>query len=91
MIDMPVSVEALRVRRIALGDLVHRTAQKYGARIAVVDGDVRLSYTELDARSSRFAHYLLEHVGSGCQVGMLCQNSADMMVAYNAIHKAGCV
>ncbi|OOG60915.1 AMP-binding protein [Polaromonas sp. C04] len=89
MIDMPVSAEARRIRRIALGDLVHRTAQKYGAHNAVVDGDVRLSYTELNARSSQFAHHLLQSVGSGRQIGMLCANSADMLVAINGIHKSG--
>ena len=89
MIQMPVSPAARRIRRIALGDLVHRSARKFGERIAVVDGAIRLSYAELDARSSRFGHYLLEALGSGRQIGMLCLNSADMVVAYNGIHKSG--
>lgn len=89
MIEMPFSLEARRMRRIALGDLVYRTARKYGQRNAIVDGDIRLSYTELDARSSQFAHYLLERVGSGRQIGMLCANSADMLVAVNGVHKSG--
>ena len=89
MIDMPVTAEARRLRRIALGDLVYRTAKKYGARDAIVDGNLRVTYAELDARSSQFAHYLLERVGSGRQVGMLCANSADMLVAANGIHKSG--
>ena len=89
MIEMPLSPQARRMRRIALGDLVYRRAKSFGARNAVVDGDLRLSYAELDARSSRFAHYLLARVGSGCQIGMLCANSADMLVAVNGIHKSG--
>ena len=89
MIQMPVSPAARRIRRIALGDFVHRSARKFGERIAVVDGAIRLSYAELDARSSRFGHYLLEALGSGRQIGMLCLNSADMVVAYNGIHKSG--
>ncbi|MBS0455467.1 MAG: AMP-binding protein [Proteobacteria bacterium] len=91
MIEMPSSAQARRIRRVALGDLVHRTALKFGERTAVVDGGIRLSYAQLDARSSRFAHHLLGAVGAGQQVGMLCQNSADMVVAFNGIHKAGCV
>ena len=89
MIQMPITPAARRIRRVALGDFVHRSARKFGERTAVVDGDIRLSYAELDARSSRFAHYLLETFGSGRQIGMLCMNSADMVVAYNGIHKSG--
>ena len=88
MIDMPGSDALRRIRRVALGDFVHRSAQKFPDRTAVVDGDTRLNYRELDARSSRFAHYLASHVGSGKQIGMLCANSADMVVAYNGIHKS---
>ena len=89
MIDMSVTDAARRIRRVALGDLIHRSALKFGSRTAVVDGDIRLSYADLDARSSRFAHHLLGAVGSGRQIGMLCMNSADMVVAYNGIHKSG--
>jgi long-chain acyl-CoA synthetase len=89
MIDMPLSAEARRMRRVALGDLVYRSAKKFGARNAVVDGDLRLTYADLDARSSRLAHHLIASIGSGRQVGMLCANSADMLVAVNGIHKSG--
>lgn len=89
MIHMPPTDALRRIRRVALGDLVHRSALKFPGRTAVVDGDVRLSYAEFDARSSRFAHHLLAAVGTGRQIGMLCANSADMVVAYNGIHKSG--
>jgi len=89
MIDMPLSAQARRMRRIALGDLVYRSAKTYGARNAVVDGALHLSYADLDARSSQFAHYLMQGVGQGRQIGMLCANSADMLVAVNGIHKSG--
>ena len=89
MIKMELTAQAARMRRIALGDLVYRSARTFGERSAVVDGAIRLNYTELDALSSQFAHYLLERVGSGHQIGMLCSNSADMLVAVNGIHKSG--
>ena len=91
MIEIASNPELRRIRRVALGDLVHRCALKFAGRTAVVDGTTRLSYAELDARSSRLAHHLIDTVGVGQQIGMLCQNSTDMVVAYNAIHKAGCV
>ena len=42
---------------------------------------MRLSHAELDARGSRFAHHLLQHIGSGRQIGLLCVNPG---------HCAGC-
>jgi hypothetical protein len=48
-----------RIRRIALGDTLHRSARRFGERTAVIDGDRHLSYRELDEASNRFAHYLL--------------------------------
>lgn len=88
MIEMSLTKEARRIRRIALGDLLYRSARKFGSRTALVDGAERIGYDDLDARSSRFAHYLLSTLGPGKQVGMLCANSIDMVVACNAIHKA---
>jgi len=83
-----LSAAGRRIRRVALGDLVHRSAARFGDRLAVVDGERRLTYTDLDALSSRFAHYLIASHGSGIQVATLCANSADMLVAINGIHKS---
>ncbi|MFD1710237.1 AMP-binding protein [Ottowia sp. GY511] len=89
MIEMPLTDAARRIRRVALGDLLYRTTQRFGPRTALVDGDQRIDYRTLDARSSQLAHHLLAQVGAGKQVGMLCANSTDMVVATYAIHKAG--
>ena len=82
------SAASRRIRRVALGDLLYRTAAKFGDRTAVVDGEQRLSYGEMDALSSQFAHYLLAAHGRGAQVATLCTNSVDMLVAINGIHKS---
>ena len=89
MLTARVSKEIQRIRRIAIGDYVHRTARIHGERIAVVDGAIRMRYCELDEASNRFAHYLLGLKPQGVQVGMLCANSAEMIVAINGIHKSG--
>ena len=89
MLTAPISKEIQRIRRIAIGDYVHRTARIHGERIAVVDCAIRMSYCELDEASNRFAHYLLALKPQGVQVGMLCANSAEMIVAINGIHKSG--
>src|SRR2546425_12674368 len=88
MKDLQASKESRRIRRIALGDLLYRSAAKFGARTAIVDGEQRLSYEALDGRSSQFADHLLDTYPSGIQVATLCANSADMLVAINGIHKS---
>jgi long-chain acyl-CoA synthetase len=91
MFELPVSKEIAHIRRLALGDMVYRSAIRFGNRLAVVDGDIRMTYSEVDAASSQFAHYLLQTFPQGSHVAMLCANSADMLVATNGIHKAGSV
>lgn len=49
-----------RIRRIALGDVIHRSARRFGERAALIDGDQRVSYRELNETSNRFAHHLLD-------------------------------
>ncbi len=81
-----------RISRIALGDVLHRSARRFGARTALVDGAHRMSYSELDAASNRFAHHLLGiGLARGERVGMLCNNSIQMVVAMLGIQKAGMV
>lgn len=89
MFEMPVSKEIAHIRRVALGDTVYRSANRFGNRLAVVDGETRMTYSEVNAASSQFAHYLLQTFPQGSHVAMLCANSADMLVAINGIHKAG--
>jgi long-chain acyl-CoA synthetase len=83
------SADSRRIRRIALGDMLHRSAIRFDAKTAVIDGERRLSYRALDALSSQFAHYLLETCPARVQVATLCANSIDMLAAIYGIHKAG--
>jgi long-chain acyl-CoA synthetase len=81
-----------RIRRIALGDVIHRSARRFGERTALIDGELRVSYRELDTLSNRFAHHLLGlGLQSGDRVGMLCNNSIDMVIALYGVQKAGLV
>lgn len=89
MITVPVSQELRRIRRVALGDILHRTARRFGNRFAVIDGERKMTYAALDATSSQFAHYLLGRFDRGAHVATLCHNSADMLLAIAGIQKAG--
>lgn len=81
-----------RISRIALGDVIHRSARRFGTRTALIEGEHRMTYGELDAASNRFAHHLLGlGLANGDRVGMLCNNSIQMVVAMLGIQKAGLV
>ncbi|KWT62298.1 non-ribosomal peptide synthetase [Streptomyces albus subsp. albus] len=58
--------------------------------VAVVDGQQRLTYAELDARAGRLAAYL--HglgVGRGDRVAVVLERSADLVVALLGVWQAG--
>ncbi|RKG82882.1 AMP-dependent synthetase [Corallococcus exercitus] len=81
-----------RISRVSLGDIVHRSALRWPERTALVDGDLELSYAELDRRSNAFAHYLLaQGLPQGARIAMLCGNSAQMVTAFVGIYKSGLV
>ena len=59
-------------------------------QIAIVDGDIRLTYAELDRRSNQLAAHLQEAgAGPECCVGLLFERSAEFVVAALSILKAG--
>ncbi|MFJ9032816.1 amino acid adenylation domain-containing protein, partial [Streptomyces sp. NPDC102274] len=66
-----------------------RLAESPGA-VAVVCGDVSLTYGELEARAGRLARVLVEcGVGVESRVGLLLERSVDVVVAMLAVVKAG--
>jgi nonribosomal peptide synthetase DhbF len=60
------------------------------AALAVIDGDNSLSYRQLDARSNRLAHWLIDReVRPESLVAVCLPRSADLVVALLAVLKAG--
>ncbi|WP_227983805.1 non-ribosomal peptide synthetase [Nocardia spumae] len=58
--------------------------------VAVVCGEVSLTYQQLDIRSDRLAHALVAHgIGADCVVAVALPRSADFIVALLAVVKAG--
>ncbi|MGW4891959.1 amino acid adenylation domain-containing protein [Kitasatospora sp. NPDC004240] len=73
-----------------LHELFAEVAREHPDRPAVVAGDTRLTYGELDARSDRLAHELVGRgVGPETPVGICLPGGAEMITAMLAVLKAG--
>ncbi|EIV71515.1 long-chain-fatty-acid--CoA ligase FadD19 [Mycobacteroides abscessus subsp. bolletii 2B-1231] len=57
-------------------------------RVAIISGDRKLTYAELEEQSNRLGHYLQSQgVGPGDKVGLYCRNGIEIVVALTAIVK----
>jgi 3-oxocholest-4-en-26-oate---CoA ligase len=71
-----------------IADLFEHTVDAVPDRPALIVGDDRLTYAEVDERATRLAHHLAEHgVGHGDHVGIHGQNSTEWMIAMIAAFK----
>jgi fatty-acyl-CoA synthase len=85
-----VSVSQPRVFNLA--DLFEVVADACPDRLALVAGDVRLTYAELDRRANRLAHHLLANgVTAGDHVGVYAWNRAEWIESMLAAYKARAV
>jgi acyl-CoA synthetase (AMP-forming)/AMP-acid ligase II len=67
-----------------------RAARSFPERLAVVDGDIRLTYAELAARSDRLVTALARAgVSRGDRVAALCANSHVMLELHQAVPARG--
>lgn len=74
------------------GDVVREWAKKYGKRTAIVDGDIKLSFSELDEMSEKLACYLLSKgLKIGDSVILQLTNTVSLPIAYFALFKIGVV
>ncbi len=71
-----------------LGDLFESVADAVATRTAVVSGDVRLTYAELDQRATRLAHVFATHgIGPGHHVALAMRNGHEYLEAMLAAFK----
>lgn len=73
---------------------IHQQVERHAARrpdaVALVKGDVELSYRELNRRANRLAHALIRRgIGPESRVGIAVERSVDMVVSLLATLKAG--
>ena len=80
------------VRRQTLADLLHRSAKRHPAKTAIVCGDTRWSYAELDALCDRVAAGLAERgIAKGTRVAVLARNSHGFAALRFALARLGAV
>ena len=73
-----------------LKQMLEQAVKRYGGKTAVVMGDQRLSYTQLDEASNKVANALIGMgVGKGDRVAMLLPNSPEFIITYFGVVKIG--
>lgn len=77
------------------GPCVHQIfelwAERRPQRIALVDGDTTVTYSELNHRANHVAHHLLSlGLEKESLVGIVMERSADLIVSILGVLKAGC-
>lgn len=72
--------------------MLEQAAEKYGGKTAVVMGDRRLSYAQLDGASNRMANTLMgAGVDRGDRVAMILSNSPEFVTTYFGVVKIGAI
>jgi len=75
---------------LCMHQLIEAQARRTPEACALVFGEQRMSYAELDARANRLARLLHEQgVGPDVLVGICIERSIEMVLGLLAIHKAG--
>ena len=81
-----------RARQHSAGDLLHRSAARYPGKLAVVAGDLRVSYAEFDAAVNRTAHALAGRgVAKGDRLALLSHNCWQYVLLVFAAARIGVV
>ncbi|QIK66309.1 acyl-CoA synthetase [Nocardioides sp. HDW12B] len=71
-----------------IADLFEHAVDVVPERTALIVGERRVTYAELESEANRLAHYLAsEGVGAGDHVGILSKNSVEHVVALLAAYK----
>lgn len=75
-----------------LHDYLHDSARRLPQKVALVSGDQRLTYAEIEARSNALAHALVRRgVERGDRVIVFMENGAEATIAFWAVLKANAV
>ncbi len=72
-------------------DMFEEQVEKTPNNIAIIYDDVKLSYRELNEKSNKVGHYLIENqiIKSGDLIGLMLDRSPNMIIALLGILKSG--
>ncbi len=73
-------------------DLFEKQVAINPKKTAIICGDKKISYLELDTLSTKFASFLQNkyHIKKGCNISVILERSIDLIVATLSILKCGC-
>jgi long-chain acyl-CoA synthetase len=75
---------------MSLGKMLAESAGTYAERVAVVHGDRRITYRELEQAACALANHLRsEGLGKGDKVALMLPNCPEFIIAYFGIQKMG--
>ena len=75
-----------------IADLAEHTIDAVPDRVALICGEERITFAELEDKANRLAHYLIDHgVTKGDKVGLYCRNRIEIVIAMLGIVKAGAI
>ncbi|AFM19278.1 acyl-CoA synthetase (AMP-forming)/AMP-acid ligase II [Mycolicibacterium chubuense NBB4] len=75
-----------------IADLAEHAIDAVPDRVALISGDQQLTYAELEEKSNRLAHYLIDQgVKKDDKVGLYCRNRLEIVIAMLGIVKAGAI
>ncbi len=75
-----------------IADLAEHAIDAVPDRVALICGDNKLTYAELEEKANRLAHYLMDQgVKKGDKVGLYCRNRIEIVIAMLGIVKAGAI
>lgn len=84
------AIETALGRRLLLGEMMARNSRKFPDKEALVYGETRLTYKQLNARINKLAHALLDlGIDRGDKVAILSFNCNQFMETYFALGKIG--
>lgn len=75
-----------------IADLAEHAIDAVPDRVALICGDEKLTYAQLEEKANRLAHYLIDHgVKKDDKVGLYCRNRIEIVIAMLGIVKAGAI
>lgn len=82
----------MHARDFSLDTLLANCAQRHAHRLATIDGTQRLTWAELDARVTNFAHWMLAHgIAPGDRIALLLTDGAPFLTALLACGRIGAI